>query len=156
MSTATDLHTRSLPVFAVAAGATGLLCTLIGTYFDTPYHVMGPKRWGLNFTDRHIGEFLILIGFAVLGAAVIFGVVVRTSLRREPDRTARYSLIVAIIGAGSLLVFWSGLPAILAAGAVIMADDARTRLGRAPKSAVIAMGIAALTVIAAVWIAFTG
>ena len=156
MTVTTEPRTRSLAPFAAAAGATGLLCTLIGTYLDTPYHVMGPERWGLNFTNRHIGEFLLLIGFAAAGAAVIFGVIVRSGLQRAPERTAVYSLIVAILGAISLIVAWSGLPSILAAGAAVMAYDARTRLGRTPPSAAVAMVIAALTVAMAILIAFTG
>lgn len=156
MTITTERHTRSLPRFAFAAGAVGFVCTLIGTYLDTPYHVMGPERWGLNFTDRHLGEFFFLIGFAVVGAAVVFGVVVRRGLRRAPERAAVYSLIVALIGAVSLIVSWSGLPSILAAGAAVMAYDARARLGRTPISAAAAMAIAALTVVAAIFNSFTG
>ena len=37
MTTATEPRTRSRTPVAVAGGATGLLCTLIGTYVDTPW-----------------------------------------------------------------------------------------------------------------------
>lgn len=156
MTITTEPRSDSLAPSAIAAGAAGLLCALVGTYLDTPYHLMGAKRWGLNFTNRTAGELVILIGFAVVGTAAVFGVVVRAGLRREPQRIAVYSLVLALIGAASLLAFWSGLPAILAVGSAVMALSARRRLGRLPAPAALALVAAALTVVAAIGLAFTG
>jgi hypothetical protein len=156
MTLATEHQTQRLAPIAAAAGAIGLGCTLIGTYVDTPHRAIGPQQWGIDLTNRHVGELLALIAFAVVGTVVIFGVVVQRGLRAEPDRTALGSLVVAIFGAVSLIASWSGLPSILAAGATVLALSARSRLGRTPGTARVAVILAAVTMAAAFWIAFTG
>jgi hypothetical protein len=49
-----------------------------------------------------------------------------------------------------------GLPVVLAAGAATLAFDARKRLGRLPRTAAVAVALAALMTLAAVWAAFAG
>jgi hypothetical protein len=145
---------RSLLPSAVAAGVAALLLMLIGTYVHTPYKAKGPGEWGLSSQD--LNQVPLLVGFAVVGAAVVFGVVVARGLRTAPERTARRSLILAGIGVVSIAVFWTGLPVILAAGAATLAMDARHRLGRLPGTAIAALILAGLITVSAVWLAFTG
>ena len=147
---------RSLLPTAVAAGTVALLLMLIGTYVHTPYKAKGPGEWGLSTQD--LNQVPLLVGFAVVGAAVVFGVVVARGLRTAPQRTARRSLIVASVGVVSIVVFWTGLPVILAAGATTLALDldARHRLGRLPGTAIAALVLATLITVSAVWLAFTG
>jgi hypothetical protein len=145
---------RSLLPSAVAARAAATALMLIGTYVHTPYKAKGPGEWGLSTQD--LSQVPLLVGFAVVGAAVVFGVVVARGLRTAPQRTARRSLIVAGIGVVSIAVFWTGLPVILAAGATTLALDARRRLGRLPGTAIAALVLAALITVSAVWLAFTG
>lgn len=145
---------RSLLPTAVAAGTVALLLMLIGTYVHTPYKAKGPGEWGLSTQD--LNQVPLLIGFAVVGAAVVFGVVVARGLRTAPQRTARRSLIVASVGVVSIVVFWTGLPVILAAGATTLPLDARHRLGRLPGTAIAALVLATLITVSAVWLAFTG
>lgn len=145
---------RSLLPIAVAAGTVALALMLIGTYMHTPYKAKGPDEWG--FSTQDLNQVPLLIGFAVVGAAVVFGVVVTRGLRTAPQRTARRSLIVAGVGVVSIAVFWTGLPVILAAGAATLALDARHRLGRLPGTAIAALVLAAVITLAAVWLAFTG
>jgi hypothetical protein len=156
--TTVDTHSartgRSLLLIAVAAGVTALLLMAIGTYVHTPYKAKGPGEWGLSTQD--LNQVPLLVGFAIVGAAVVFGVVVARGLRTAPQHTARRSLIVAGIGVVSIAVFWTGLPVILAAGAVTLALDARRRLGRLPGTAIAALVLAALITVSAVWLAFTG
>jgi hypothetical protein len=144
---------RSLLPSAVAAGTVALTLMLIGTYLHTPYKAKGPGEWGLSTQD--LNQVPLLIGFAVVGAAVVFGVVVARGLHTAPQRTARRSLIIAGVGVVSIAVFWTGLPVILAAGAATLALDARRRLGP-PGTAIAALVLAALITVSAVWLAFTG
>jgi hypothetical protein len=156
--TTVDTHSArtgwSLLPSAVAAALTALALMLIGTYVHTPYKAKGPGEWGLSTQD--LNQVPLLIGFAVIGAAVVFGVVVARGLRTAPQRTARRSLIVAGVGVVSIAVFWTGLPVILAAGAATLAQDAHHRLGRLPGTAIAALVLAALITVSALWLAFTG
>ena len=145
---------RSLLPIAVTAALVALVLMLIGTYLDTPYKAKGSGEWGLSTQD--LVQVPLLVGFAAVGAALVFGVVVVRGLRTAPQQTARRSLIVAGVGVVSLVVFWTGLPVVLAAGAATLALDARRRLGRLPGTAITAMVLAALITVAAVWLAFTG
>jgi hypothetical protein len=145
---------RSLLPIAIAAGVVTLLLMLIGTYVQTPYKAMGPGDWGLSTQDLNLAP--LLVAFTVVGAAVVFGVVVVRGLRVAPQQTARRSLIVAGVGVVSIVAFWTGLPVILAAGAATLALDARRRLGRLPGTAIAALVLAALITVTAVWLAFTG
>jgi hypothetical protein len=139
---------------AVAAALVALVLMLIGTYVQTPYKAKGSGEWGLSTQD--LNQVPLLVGFAGAGAALVFGVVVARGLRTAPQQTARRSLIVASVGVVSILVFWTGLPVVLAAGAVTLALDARRRLGRLPGTATAALVLAAVITVAAVWLAFTG
>jgi len=144
----------SLLPIAVAAALVALVLMLIGTYVQTPYKAKGSGEWGLSTQD--LNQVPLLIGFAAVGAALVFGVVVARGLRTAPQQTARRSLIVASVGVVSIVVFWTGLPVVLAAGVAILALDARRRLGRLPGTAIAAMVLAALITVADVWLAFTG
>jgi hypothetical protein len=156
--TTVDTHSartgRSLLPIAVAAGTVALVLMLIGTYLSTPYKAKGPGEWRLSTHD--LNQVPLLVGFALVGAAVVFGVVVARGLRTAPRRTARRSLLLTAVGVLSMVVFWTGLPVILAAGAATLALDARRRLGRLPGTATAALVLAALITVAAVWLAFTG
>jgi hypothetical protein len=156
MTTATEVRTRFIESVAIAAGLTALLLMLIGTYLDTPLRTYGPQRWAVDTSDDGIAALALIIAFAVIGTAVVFGVVVPRGLRITPERTATRSLVVAVVGVVSLVVFWAGLPTILAAGSAVLAANARARLGRTPVSAFVALVLAALTVAAAIWISISG
>jgi hypothetical protein len=148
---------RSLLPVAVAAGVAALLLMLIGTYLDTPYKAKGSGEWRLTTTaTQDLDQLPGLVGFAIVGAAVVFGVVVTRGLRVAPQQTARRSLIVAGVGVVSIVVFWTGLPVVLAAGAATLALDARRRLGRLPGAGTAALVLAAIVTVTAVWLAFAG
>ena len=57
--------------------------------------------------------------------------------------------MLAVLGAVSIVVFWLGLPAVLAAGATLLALEAREQR-RDQGLALGSLGLAALTVVAAV------
>ncbi len=142
---------RSLPAAAAAAGTGGLVLMLIGTYVNTPFRGRFAAEWGL---EGDLSELPVLVGFAAAGAVVVFGAVVRPGLRApEPERRA---MALAVVGALSLLVFWTGLPVVLAAGASVLALASRERSVRPPRSAAAVLALAALTALGAVVLAFSG
>ena len=148
---------RALLPVAVAAGVVALLLMLIGSYLDTPFRAIGPGEWGLTTTaSQDLDQLPLLAAFAIVGAAVVFGVVVARGLRVAPHQAARRSLIVAGVGVLSIMVFWTGLPVVLAAGAATLALDARRRLGRLPGTATAALLLATVVTVTAVGLAFAG
>jgi hypothetical protein len=84
-----------------------------------------------------------------VGAAVVFGLVVRTA---KPATVERRGLILALVGVLSVAVFWTGLPAILAGGASCCA------LAQGPPSAKgkIALALSGLITAVAIWAALAG
>jgi hypothetical protein len=142
---------------ALATGAYALVLVLVGTFIDTPWRDQGSGEWQLNTAGHSLIELPIILGFVVVGVAVVFGVVVRRGLLRPAERTAARALVVALIGVAAVVVFWTGLPVVLAGAAAVLAADARARLERHPSAIVrITLGIAALLVVAATWLAVTG
>lgn len=68
---------------------------------------------------------------------------------------ARGALILAILGAVAIIVFWLGIPVILAGAAALLAFEARGRgMGATAASAVLV--IAAVTTVGAIVLAFVG
>lgn len=155
-TTQTRPGTRPLlgPTLAAATATTVLL--LAGLYLDTPWKKQGNKEWAVTTHRYGLGELLISLAFVAVGLAVVFGVVVSRGLRAGAEAETRRSLALAVAGALSAVVFWTGLPVILASGAVVLALDARARLGRAPATAWIALALAVLTTVAAAELALVG
>jgi hypothetical protein len=139
-----------------AAGAVvGLGCTFVGTYVETPWE-SGPGAWGVDFSGN--GGWTTaaaLVGFAVV-ALVLVAFAVDRARTVAPGSTARRALVLAVLGALTVAVFWTGLPPVLAGGAATLALDAHRRLGRLPVPAAAALALAVLTVGAAVYLAFAG
>lgn len=85
---------------------------------------------------------------------MLFGLVVpRLARSAEP---ATWALVLAGLALVSFLVFYFGLPSILAAAAVATAVESSRRAGRWPRRAVVAVVLAALAVAQAVLLAFVG
>ena len=141
---------------AAAAGVLAFALMLVMTYLDTPFKASGSGRWAIN-TDLHpVSELPFLALFAVLGTAVVFGVVVRRGLARPASTTAKWALAAAVVGVVSIPVFWTGLPVVLAAGTAVLALDARTRDGRLGGVAGAALVVASLLTVGTVWLALAG
>ena len=136
---------------AVAAVAFGV--TLICTYVNTP---MKGDTWDVSAEQHGLGVLPLLVAFAALGSAVVFGVAVRRAAARPAERTGPSALLLAVLGAATTVVFWTGLPVVLAAGAVFLARSSRVRTGRWSPSAGAAAVLAAVTLLMEGWLAFTG
>jgi len=147
---------RSLHGPATVAGAAATVLVLAGLYLDTPWKEQGNKEWALT-TDHHsIADLLVSVGFVAAGLAVIFGVVVARRLRGPAGTETAWSMALAVTGVVSAVVFWTGLPVILAVGAVVLALDSRARLGRTPTATWIVVVLAVLTTVVAVSLALVG
>jgi hypothetical protein len=148
---------RPVPdALTTTGGVVALGCTLVGSYVETPWKASGTGEWGVDFGGNG--------GWAALAAlvafvAVAFVLVTLAAARARavpPERTARRALVLAVLGVLTIVVFWTGAPAVLAGGAAGLALDARRRLGRLPAPAAVALVVAALLVTSAVYLAFTG
>ena len=122
-------------MFAVGSIALAAVLTLIGTFY-------GPD-------DDAFWTWLVVLGIILVGAAIVFWVIVP-----RITNLSRGALILAVVGALSVVVFWTGLPPIFAGGAALLALAARE--SRPDAMATVALVLAALTVIAVSVIAFTG
>ncbi len=153
---ATTARRIPAPDAATLAGAgVALACTLVGQYVDTPWK-SGPGTWGVDFSGGGGWGALALLVAMVGVATVLVGLAAARARAVAPERTARRAVVLAVLGVATVLVFWTGLPAVLAGGATGLALDARHRLGRLPAPAATALVLAVLAVVAAVWLAVTG
>jgi hypothetical protein len=125
---------RRLPI-ALGSFALSAVLTAIGTFRGDDEHA-----WR---------EWLIVLAIAAVVTAVVFWAVVP-----RIGNLDRGALILAIIGAVTIIVFWAGVPVVIAGGAVLLALEGRAHARTGLSTA--ALGIAALTVIAAVVLAFVG
>ena len=131
----------SWPLFAALGAGTALVLTAVGSFWDVT---------GNDTTDgSSAAEFLPVVAVVLVATALVFGLVVRTA---PPSSAGTRAMILAVIGFLSLVVFWSGLPAVLAFGAVSLALKA----DRMPVPAKVALGISAVTLALAVWAAIAG
>ncbi|MCZ2826651.1 MULTISPECIES: hypothetical protein [unclassified Modestobacter] len=151
-------HRRALPApdgWTVAGAGLALVCVLVGTYVQTPWK-SGSTEWGVEFSGNGgWGGLALLIAFVAV-AVVLVGLATARARAVAPERTARRALLLAGLGVVTIVVFWTGLPPVLAAGAAGLAVSTHRRLGRLPASAAGALVLAALIALGAVYLAFTG
>jgi hypothetical protein len=146
----TGIDAGTLTGAVVAVG-----CTLVGAYVDTPWK-SGTGTWGVDFAGNGgWGTLAVLIALAAL-AVGLTGLGTARARAVAPQGTAQRALILACLGAVALAIFYTGAPAILAGGASGLALDARRRLDRLPASAAVALVLAGLTAVVALYLAFTG
>jgi len=138
-------HTVSGPVstgrsmYAAIGVGISLVLTALGTFWDFNGNDPGDK------SDQGMVEYLITVGMIVVAAAVVFGLVTRAS---SPTK----ALVLGILSVLSLVVFWAGLPAVLAAGSLSSAFGS-DRLTGASKTGI---GLSAVAVALAAVAAFIG
>lgn len=126
---------------AVSTGASAVL-TAIGTFWS-PLASYEATRSMQDFYT-----WLVVVAITLVGAAIVFGAVVRTT---PPQGGRVRTLVLAVLAVLSVAVFWTGLPMVLAGGAVCCALVAP----RATSSR-IALVLAALVTAVAVWAALAG
>jgi hypothetical protein len=142
--------------YTTAGAVLAFGCTFVGTYVQTPWK-SGSDGWAYTFGDgAGWGTLAVLAAIVVVAAFVVGLATARGRAATDPSRTARLALLLAVLGAMTILVFWTGLPAVLAGGATGLAVDARGRLGWLPVPAVTAVVLAGLTAAAAIYLALAG
>jgi hypothetical protein len=153
----TTVHRRApTPDAATAAGAViALGCTVVGNYVATPWK-SGPGTWGVDFGGNGGWATLAVLAAFATVALILVGLTTARARAVPPENTARRALVVAVLGAAAILVFWTGMAPVLAGGAAGLAVDARRRLGRLSGSAAGALALATLTIASAIYLAFTG
>ena len=134
-----------IPMLAVLGFAVSAVLTALGTF------------WDFNDNDKSedhsFGDYAIVLGIAAVAAVIVFGLVVRTAADGVPGRRSAILGVVAVV---SIVVFWAGLPAVLAAGAIATALLDRDKTGRFGNASKAGLALAGLALVAAVVLAFIG
>jgi hypothetical protein len=124
------------PPFAAAGVGAALVLTAVGTFWDLTGNDTGPAD--------DLVDFLPVIGVVLVAAAITFAVVTH-----KP--TATTSLVLGILAVLTVVVAWTGLPCVLAAGS---AATALAQPSRGP--ARVGLALSALAVVGAVLFAVAG
>jgi hypothetical protein len=118
---ATSPATRNWPAYAVGSSGLAVVLTALAFYVD----VFGPAETG---PDDPIWAWLSTVGIAIAIGGAVFAGAVRTA---KPSNTVRRGLIIGVLSIPTIVVFWSGLPVILASAAACcaLANGRPSRLG---------------------------
>jgi hypothetical protein len=134
----TPTRTTNWPMYAALGAGLALVLTAIGTFGDLV---------GESSTEHGWGDYAAVAGIIAVATAVVFGLVVRTA---SPANAGTRAIVLAVLALLTVLVFWTGLPAVLAFGAIACAVLTRSGMAK------VALGIAGLAVVAAAVLAVTG
>ena len=136
---------RGWPTYAGAGVVVALLLTAVGTFTN----LGGEAEEG----GHTASEYLVVAGMIAVGALVVFGLVAKAV---TPTNAGSFAVGFGVVGLLSVLVFWTGLPTVLAAGALASAAvDGRNR-DRVSVAAKVGVALAALAVALAVTMAIVG
>jgi len=127
---------RPIPIPAATASA-GLSAVLTAIGASEPFRDSDvTPDWGAWAASN----LPIILGSTVL----VFGFVHRIVERGGPA-LARSAVVLAVLSVLSLTVFWSGLPCVLAGGAILAAHEARSqRTSRTATTAALGLAVAAV------------
>ncbi|HUR13988.1 MAG TPA: hypothetical protein VM097_05805 [Mycobacteriales bacterium] len=149
MSTTTNELTTTAPsrtpLLATLGFAASAVLTAMGTFWDPTGNESG---------DHHsFSDYWPVLLIAAVATAIAFGLVVRTAESGNPGRRAA---ILGVVAALSFVVFWAGLPAVLASAAVACALVQKDRDGSFNTASLVGVTGAVLAVAAAVVLAVVG
>ncbi|RHW26137.1 hypothetical protein D0Z08_15970 [Nocardioides immobilis] len=130
------------PLFAALSTGAAAVLTAVGTFWSPL------ADYESTLTMDEFISWLVVVAITIVGAAIVFGLVVRTT---PSDGGRVRTPVLAVLAVLSLAVFWSGLPMVLAGGAVCTALVNPRALGSR-----VALVLAALVTIVAVWGALAG
>lgn len=139
---------RATPAWpALAAGAVGyeLVLTALGTFVDFNGNDDG--------THDSLGGYLVVAGIIVAMAAIVFGIIVRTTTATKANRRA---VVLAVLSVPAVVAFWTGAPVILAVGSIACALIGRAGFGRMTKTGTTCMAVSVLAIAFATLMAFVG
>lgn len=144
--TDSPLATRSpRTVPAVVAGAVlSAALSAVGSFTDLTD----------NSTAEHsVGQYLVTVGVIAVAALVVIATAGKGGSGRRPGRAA---VLHGVIGLLTIVLFWTGLPPVLAAGAIACALAERDRLGSFGGGSGTGLALAGLTLTAASVLAVVG
>ncbi len=114
------------------------LATAVGAIAFNALGIFGDGSDGAEYSG---GEFWVISGLIAVATAVVFGLVVP----RYAGRSAGVGLGLATAGLLLLVpAFWSGLPAVLGAGGVVLGVAARRTRRSGVATAAVAIGALAM------------
>ena len=128
--------------------AVGIASTLAAAALAV-YAVLG----GPNVQQHQVDTLPYVIGFVVVIAAIVFGLVVPWAKQRgQGNRPATVGLISSVFGLLTIVAFWSGLPLILGGAGIALGLEGQDRSATAgrPGLARTAMIVGALAVVLSV------
>lgn len=132
--------TAGWPMYAALGAGTALVLTAIGTFWD----LSGNDTAG---RDSFVSHYLPVVAIVIVATALVFGLVVRTA--SASSSMATRALVLGVLGLLTVLVFWTGLPAVLAFGAVALALGSASE-GRSKVALALAAVTLGLAVVAAI------
>lgn len=97
-----------------AARSITLVCAVLGVTLAAVLAAWG--TFGETGAEHNLTDYILVLGIIAVGAAIVFGWVVPRGLRKESAGGTAVAL--SVLAVLSIAVFWSGLPPVLAAGAV--------------------------------------
>lgn len=96
-----------------------------------------------ELTTEKLTEYLLLVAVILVVTVLIFWLVVRRALGGE--RSGIVGSVLGLLGILSVVVFWSGLPAIFGTGGTFLGMEARdSAMGKGWALAAIVLGAAAI------------
>lgn len=135
---------RGWPTYAGVGVVVALLLTAVGTFTNLAGEA--------EEQGHSAGEYLVVAAMIAIGALVVFALVAKVV---SPANAGSFAVAFGAVGLLSVLFFWTGLPAVLAAGALASAAvDGRSddRLSVAAKAGVaLAVLALALAVVLAIY-----
>jgi hypothetical protein len=138
---------RPIRTIAAATASVGLAVVLTAVGTSEPFR---DSDVAPDWSEWAAFNLPIILGSAVL----VFGFVHRVVQRGRPS-VARSAVVLAVLSVLSLGVPWTGLPCVLAGGAILAAHEA-TSHGTSRAAATAAVGLAVATVAGAVAAALFG
>ena len=140
--TTSDKPIHVLP-YAAGGAALAALASAVGTFANLTGN--GSNDYGLT---EYVGDLALI----AVATAVVFGLVVRTA---QHGSSTRRALTLGALSLPAVLVFWSGLPYILAVGALACARVA-SRSGSSSRSVGVAVTLSAVSIAVSLFFAVTG
>ncbi len=106
-------------LLALIGAVDAALLTGVGTFWD----ITGNDKAGAS---QSWGDYAVCLGVIAVATAAVFGLVVRTAATGNPGRRG---VVLGVLSVLTVAVAWSGLPMVLAAGALACAFLRKERHG---------------------------
>lgn len=120
---------NSIPQLAAAAAACAMGFLVLRYVIEVP-------------EDDALREFLVLTGIIVGATAIVFGVVIRRALAQGGSSAT--ALTLSLLGLLLAAAYWSGLPAVLAIGGIVLALRTSENAPQGRTRAAVVIGVIAL------------